>query len=66
VRQMCHTRVSDPRRAGSNIKVLNDDNLGNVLGPSTSLPAARDHDDVPAKGEERREAQKKLTSEEAA
>ena len=53
MRQMCHTRVSDLRRADSNIKVLNDDNIDNALDPSTSLPAARGRDDVPdTKGEE--------------
>ena len=50
---MCHTRVSEPRRAGSDIKVLNDDSINDALDPSTSLPPARDHDDTPdVKGED--------------
>jgi hypothetical protein len=44
---MCHARVSEPRRAGSNIKVLNDDSIDDALDPSTSLSPVRDRGDTP-------------------
>ena len=50
---MCHTRVSEPRRAGSNIKVLNDDTINDALDPGTSLRSVRGRDDTPdVKGED--------------
>lgn len=34
---MCHAHVSEPRRGGSNIKVLNDDSIGDALDPSNII-----------------------------
>lgn len=67
---MCHARVSEPRRAGSNIKVLNDDSISNALDPSASQPPERGCDDAPdAKGRDGtrgvKKQKQKHTSEEA-
>ena len=49
----CVTRVSEPRRAGSNVKVLNDDSIDDALDPSTSPSPVRGGDDTPdVKGED--------------
>ena len=37
---MCHAHVSEPRRGGSNIKVLNDDSIDNALDPN-NITASR-------------------------